>query len=276
MATYQRIKYEKAGRIARVIANRPEYRNAQSRPMLGEMDAAFTEAAHDDEVRVIIMSGEGEHFSAGHDIGTKEEMDDRKNKHPYPAGLPSDYKRSWDIYNDMSLRWRDIQKPTIAQVHGYCIYAGWMIASCMDLIVASDDAKFLPAHFQYFSVPWDLPPRKAKEILWQARFVEAEEALELGFVNHVVPRDELASFTDDLAQQIARMDPFAARMVKFSVNQAQDAMGFRTAIQAAHSNFTLIQSASDREVPTDERGRPRMAGVNRAFKRQDETSADKP
>ena len=271
MSPYEQVHYETAGRIARVVMNRPLYRNAQSRQMLEELDAALAEAAEDESVRVVILAGQGEHFSSGHDIGTQEEMADRERR-PYSEGLSGEYKRSWDIYNDMCLRWRDLSKPTIAQVHGYCIYGGWMIASAMDLIIAADDAQFLPAHFQYFSVPWDLPPRKAKEVLWQARFIEAPEAAELGLVNHVVPRDQLDSFVTELAEQIARMDPFAARMVKFSVNQAQDAMGFRTAVQAAHSNYMLIRSSGSREIPKDERGRPRLGGVKRALKQQDESS----
>ena len=129
-----------------------------------------------------------------------------------------------------TLRWRDLAKPTIAGVHGMCIYGGWMIASAMDLIVASDDARFLPAHFQYFSVPWDLGPRKTKELLWKAEFVTADDALELGFVNHVVPRAELDDAVDELAGRIARQDPFVASMIKRSVNEMQDHMGFRSAI----------------------------------------------
>jgi enoyl-CoA hydratase len=271
MVDYKHLRYEKGDRIAKITMDRPRYRNAQSRLLLEEMDNAFASAADDDGVRVVILAGEGEHFSSGHDIGTQEEMDDRKER-SYPDGLGGEYQRSWDLFSDMCLRWRDLPKPTIAQVQGYCIYGGWMIASAMDVIVASADARFLPSHFQYFSVPWDIPPRKAKEILWQARFVEADEALELGLVSRVVPREQLEPSTLELAEQIARMDPFAARMVKFSVNQAQDAMGFRTSVQAAHSNYMLIQSSRSRDVPKDERGRPRLPGVSRAFKEQAEAT----
>jgi enoyl-CoA hydratase len=268
MVAYKHIRYETDERIARVILNRPRFRNAQSRLMLEEIDRALAAAADDNEVRVIILSGEGEHFSSGHDIGTEEETEDRKQR-PYSEGIPGEFKRSWDIYNEMGLRWRDVPKPTIAQVQGYCIFGGWMVASAMDIIVSSEDAQFLPAHFQYFSVPWDISPRKTKEILWQSRFLDASEAADLGLVNHVVPREDLGRFTEELAGQIARMDPFAARMVKLSVNQAQDAAGFRTAIQAAHSNYILIQSSGSRDIPKDERGRPRLGGVKRAMKQRE-------
>ena len=74
---------------------------------------------------------------------------------------------------DPTLRWRNVPKPTIAAVHGYCIFAGWIIASACDLVFAADDAMFLPTNFQYFSVPWDLHARKAKEVLFESRFVDA-------------------------------------------------------------------------------------------------------
>jgi enoyl-CoA hydratase len=110
------------------------------------------------------------------------------------------------------------------------------------LIVAADDAKFLPSFVQYFSVPWDLGPRKTKEILFQNRFVGAQEACDLGFVNQVVPRAELESRAMELAEGIAENDRFILRMIKFAVNNAQDAMGFRSAVRAAHSSYFLIET----------------------------------
>lgn len=269
MGSYTQIRYETSGRIARMTANRPQVRNAQSRVLLEELDAAFAEAVADDEVRVIILAGEGEHFSAGHDIGTAEELADREAR-PYPEGRRGRYMRSWDMFVDKSLRWRDLPKPTIAQVQGFCVYGGWIIASAMDLIVASDDARFLPAHFQYFSVPWDLGPRKTKEILWQARFVDAHEAQELGFVSRVVPREKLEEETNALAAEIAKMDPLTARTIKFSVNQMQDAQGFTTSVRAAHANYMLLEGGRDPQIPRDSKGRPRLPGVERAFKGEDE------
>lgn len=265
---YENILYEKDGRIARLTANRPRYRNAQSRQLLEELDAALSEAAKDPDVCVIILAGAGEHFSAGHDIGTPEELEDRE-KRPYPKGMTGELQRSWDLYVDFSLRWRDLPKPTIAQVQGLCIYGGFIIASAMDLIVASDDARFLPAHLQYFTAPWDLGARKAKEILWRAEFIEANDAKELGLVSEVVPRADLERTTTELAERIAKTDPLTARMIKFSVNQAQDAMGFRTSVQAAHSNYMLLQSAGgNRPAPRDEKGRPRLPGVERTLREE--------
>ena len=133
----------------------------------------------------------------------------------------------------------------------------------------------LPAHFQYFSVPWDLGPRKTKEILWQARFVDAEEAMALGLVSRVVPRDQLESATNELAESIAKMDTFTARMIKFSVNQMQDAMGFSTSVRAAHANYMLLEQSRDSEIPRDQKGRPRLPGVERSLKGEDERTYER-
>jgi enoyl-CoA hydratase/carnithine racemase len=264
---YRHIQYETGDRIARVILNRPRYRNAQSRVLLEEMDDAFTRANEDNDVRVIILSGAGEHFSSGHDLGTDEEKEDH-GRRPFGKGLRALYARSRQLYLDNTLRWRDLDKPTIAQVHGYCIFGGWMIASAMDLIVASEDAQFLPALLQYFSIPWDLPIRKAKEILFQSRFVGADEACRLGFVNMVVPRAKLAEETTALARRIAESDRMTLRMLKFAINNAQDAMGFRTAVRNAHSHHLLLGVGPFLRDAGDERELPRrMEGVEQALKK---------
>jgi enoyl-CoA hydratase len=253
--TYSQITYEKTDAIARVTMNRPRYRNALSRTLLTELDGAFAQAAADDDVRVVILAGAGDHFSAGHDLGTPEEREGWKEVF-LTGNIPEQYKWSWDLYLDLSLRLRDVPKPTIAQVQGYCIFGAWIVASAMDIIVAADDALFLASHFQYFSVPWDLGPRKTKELLFRNRFLRAEEALELGFVNHVFPRDQLEAETTAIAAEIAQNDPFGLRIVKLSVNQAQDAMGFRTAVTNAHARYMLLEIAGRVRPPGD-----REAGV---------------
>ena len=261
--SYKHIRYEKSDRVARVVLNRPHYKNAQSRLMIEEMDDAFNAANHDDDVRVVILKGEGEHFSSGHDLGTPEDKEDTAQR-PYPKGMRGQHKRSWDLYIDATLRWRDLTKPTIAQVHGFCIFGGWMFAAAMDLVVASDDAMFLPSLLQYFSIPWDVGVRKAKEILYQSRFVKAEEAERLGFVNLVVPRERLEAETTALAERIAETDRFTLRMLKIAINNTQDEMGFRSAIKNAHAHHMVLAAGGllqKRELPS------RMPGVDKALKK---------
>src|SRR5258708_10973725 len=235
---YSNVIYDKTDRIAKITLNRPKYRNAQSTALLKELDRAFAEAADDRDVRVVILAGAGDHFSSGHDLGTPDERADDAS-YFNTRGVSNRHWKSWEVFLDNTLRWRDLPKATIAQVQGYCIFGGYMFASAMDLIVAADDAMFLPSLTQYFSAPWDVGVRKSKEILFQSRFIDSREAERLGLVNHVVPRAELERPALSLAAKIAESDEYQLRMVKFAVNQAQDAMGFRTSVRNAHSHHFL-------------------------------------
>lgn len=262
---YENIIYQVESPVARLILNRPEVRNAQSRRLLEEMDDAFARAAADDAVAVILVSGNGDSFSAGHDLGSAAERADRAAR-PYQDNVSGRYQRVHDLYIDMGLRWRNLPKPTIAMVHGYCIFGGWMIATAMDLIVAADDARFLASHFQYFSVPYDIPPRKAKELLFEFRFMHADEAERQGLVNRVVPRAELEAETLALANRIALQDPYWLRMVKQSVNQAQDEMGYSTFVRSALNTYALVSEAGSTGVGGgDDGGRRRYGPVDRAL-----------
>lgn len=262
MPEFDTVRYEQLGRVARVTMNRPQYRNAQSRTLLRELDEAFAFAVDDAETRVIVLAGGGKDFSAGHDLGTPEFVEEEKQT---PRQGRSDVEKnfgySWEQFVDMSLRWRDIPKPTIAQVHGWCIFGGWIIASSMDLVVASEDARFLTNLLQYFTLPWDVGARKAKEILFDNRPIGAHEAQELGFVNHVWPREQLEGRTLELANRIAANATFLLRQFKLSVNQMQDAAGFRAAVQAAHANYHLteIHNRLREQERVAEGGEPRTA-----------------
>lgn len=225
--SYRHIEVERRGRIAVVRLNRPRYRNAQSRVLLEEMTSAFAELDLDNSVHVIVLAGAGEHFSAGHDLGTPEEVEDAQTR-PFGEGALGRINRSWHLYVENSLRWRDVKKPTIAQVQGYCIFGGFLIASCMDIIIAADNAKFLPSHLQLFTAPW------------------AENSL------------------------------LTLRMLKQSINGAQDAMGYRTALHATHSNYMVLEmTRTEREGEIDPAGR-RLGGVTAALAKEQRFHSQKP
>jgi enoyl-CoA hydratase len=237
-AAYRFILVQVVDRIARITLNRPDARNAQSTELLHELDRAIVAAGNDPEIRVIVLLGAGDHFSAGHDLGTPEE---KAWKEAYPAepGLRGFHARTWQLYVDMHLRWRNVPKPMIAAVQGYCIFGGWMVASTADVVFAADDAMFLGTLFQYFSIPWDLHPRRAKELLFQGRFIDGRQARELGLVNRAVPRASLEAEAMEYARDVAQNDPQQMRLTKQAINQAQDAQGFTASIQAAHGLYML-------------------------------------
>ena len=225
--------YEVVNHVARITTNRPRYRNAQSRVLLEALDAAFAAATADRDVHVIALFGAGEHFSGGHDLGTPEELEDRERR-PLQDGLRGRFDHSREQFVDKCLRWRNVPKPTIAGVQGYCIYGGWMLASAMDIIYAAESAMFLAGNFQFLTVPWDIHPRQAKELMFESRFVDAEEAKALGLVNRVVPPERLEATVLEYAERIAKNDPFQLRMAKLAVNQLQDGQGFQAHITSAH------------------------------------------
>ena len=266
---YRYLLYEKFDNIAKITVNRPKVMNVISTEVYYELDDAFTQAEEDDEVVVIVVAGTGEHFGAGHDLGTKEMIEDEKvrTEDKTPLGR---MKRMDKIWWGMHDHWRNIGKPTIAMVQGYCIMGSWMLVSACDIIIASEDAKFTDrlvrwggAHDEYPTLFWDLGPRKAKEQLWTGDFIDGKEAWRLGMVNRVVPRERLEEETMKLARKIALNDPFALRISKMSVNQAADIMGQSTAVKASCNLFTLgdLRMIAEGIKPTVEWSKER----NRAF-----------
>jgi enoyl-CoA hydratase len=234
------ILYEAADRIAQITLDRPQQNNAQNAALLKELDEAFERAVADEAVRVIILRANGKNFSAGHDIAP-----DVVEQEPWSSmfddvgetGLLRMYDWEEKHYFGYSRRWRDIPKPTIAAVQGACIAAGLMLAWPMDLIIASEDARFCDpvlrmgiGGVEYQGHAWEFGARKAKELLFTAEWINAHEAQQLGMVNRVVPREALEAETLALAAKIAKMHPHAVRMAKRSINATLDAMGQHSAL----------------------------------------------
>lgn len=236
------------GPVAWVTMNRPEFGNAQNSAMTYALDAAFTAAVDDDGVRVIVLSGAGDHFSAGHDIGTPGRDVDRAFErraalwwdHRGRDDIDGRFARETEVYLGMCRRWREVPKPMVAMVHGGCIAGGLMLAWTCDFIIASDDAFFsdpvvrmgVPG-VEYLAHPWVTNARAAKEMLFTGDRYDARWAEERGMVNHVVPRADLKDHTRSLAERIAQMPPFGLALAKRAVNQAEDAQGLRQGTDAA-------------------------------------------
>ena len=236
---HQDVLYEVRDGIALLTLNRPKYRNAQSWRLLDALDAAFDRAMADAEVRAVVVRGAGEHFSSGHDLGTKEQLEEQAAR-----GIPERGLRNYENFRklnlDYTLKWRSLPKPTIAMVRGYCIFGGWMIAAAMDVVFASPDARFLAGLVEYFSVPWDIHPRKAKELIFESRFIDAEEARELGFVNRIYPPEKLERETLAYARRVAENSRALVRMAKLAINKVQDVQGFSAAMESAFADFLVL------------------------------------
>ncbi|TAK52253.1 MAG: enoyl-CoA hydratase [Gammaproteobacteria bacterium] len=247
MPEFSQLLYETpVPRVARIVMNRPERRNAQGRTMTYELDAAIRHACHDDGVNVIILAGAGPHFSAGHDLDLSDNsMPDVQQsiglwgQYTGP-GWEGHYARERETYFDLTERWRNAPKPTIAEVQGACVAGGLMLAWACDLIVASDDARFRDTTIdmaipgaEFFHHPIELGARKAKEFLFGGDWLTAQEAANCGMINRIVPRAELPAETIKLAERIAAKDRFALKLAKEAINAAQDAAGRRQALSTA-------------------------------------------
>lgn len=252
------VLYDVRDGIAWVTMNRPEYHNAQNGRMTYLLDGAFQRAVADDEVKVIVLAGEGKHFSAGHDIGTPGRdvhlSQDRVTMwydHANKAGGEFLYVREAEAYLGMCRRWRDIPKPTIAAVQGACIAGGLMLAWVCDLIVATDDAYFsdpvvrmgIPG-VEYFAHPYELNPRIAKEFLFTGNKMGAERAYQMGMVNQISTRESLTADVEALATKIAAMPRLGLALTKQAINNVEDLQGKRSAMEAAFAwhHFTHVHN----------------------------------
>lgn len=237
---YQDIIYEDLGPVVRLWHNRPEAGNAESRQLLQELDHAVQRVARDPAVRVVIFAAKGKHFSAGHDLKKSQE------ERPNPT-VESRYHFETEHYYQYCLNILDLPKPTIAQVQGACIAAGFMVSNMCDLMVASDNAFFSDpvghtlgaAAVEVLIHPYVLGLRKAKEMLFTGRRFTAQEGYELGMVNKVVPLDQLEDETLALARHIAEAPPFGLELIKRSLNRTRDMAGFRQALNAHFDTHQL-------------------------------------
>jgi enoyl-CoA hydratase len=226
------VRYEVDGAVATITLDRPEVANAQSSQMIDELDAALDLADADYDVRVVILAGEGKHFSAGHDL--KELMAGSDEWSRMRDTAEGKLHHEQVMYFDRCVRLYEFRKPTIAAVQGACAAAGLMLACMCDLIVAAGDAEFSNpvlrmsgAGVELLVEPWELGPRKAKEFLLCAETLDAVDAERLGLVNKVVPRAELAAAAREMADKVALVPPVTAQAVKDSINRMTEYQGKR-------------------------------------------------
>lgn len=266
---FTQVRYDvPAPRVARITLAREEMRNAQSYQMLNELDRAFQKATLDDDIRVIVLAADGPHFSSGHDLSnatTGADFEPRCMTGGYlQPGQAGGMANEEEFYLGMCLRWRNVPKPTIAQVQGKVIAGGLMLIWPMDIIIASREATFsdptvafaVNGH-EYHTHLWELGARKAKEMLFRGSTFTAEECQGLGMINHVVERDELEQFTLAMAQEIAERPAFGLKIAKMSVNGGLECQGQLNALnnafalhQAGHANARAVFGG----IPVDPEG----------------------
>ena len=248
------VAVEQIGAVRRLWLDRERLRNAQSRQMLDQLDQALQAAAEDDGTRVVIIGGRGDHFSAGHDL--KQAQAERAD-----FTVEERWRYEQRHYYGYCMRIWDFPKPTIAQVQGACVAAGFMLANVCDLVVAADDAFFSDpvthsmgsAATEVLIHPWVMGLRQAKELLFTGERMSAQRAYEIGMVNRVAPRAELDAAALALAERIAEGPPFAMQLVKKSLNRSMEVQGLKAAL-SAHFDVHQLSHVSNEFIATRDAG----------------------
>lgn len=231
---YDTIIYETEGPLAWITLNRPDKLNAINPAMVQELRSAMDRAQLDDEVRVIVLKGEGRAFCAGLDLETRIGQD-LENEADAEA-LKEELKACFDM---IMLFW-DSPKPTVSAVHTYCIGAGMELALACDITVAAHECRFGSPEVLFGSgvvamlLPFLVGPKRAKEILLTGNDrITSEQAAEWGLINRAVGENKLLRRARRLALEIARNDQLAVRITKQAINNTMEIGSMRDAMKHA-------------------------------------------
>ncbi len=245
---YKNILYERKENIAYITLNRPDKLNAVTRfgpdSMSQEFKNACFAARDDEQVRVIVIKGAGSAFTAGFDLS---EGANRRGMSEPTA------ETTWDIEQEtISTFWSALwenPKPSIAQIHGYCFDLGLNIASLADLAIAEEGALFADRAPRYGGVQLFAQPnlllgiRKAKEFLFTGNMFTAQEMLRIGFLNKVVPKENLEAEVNRLAQSIVLMPHVTTKFSKLAVNALyEEGMGLKAQTNMHVAYISMIYS----------------------------------
>ena len=216
---FQEVIYEKKDWVARVTINRPHNYNAYSTPCLKELIAAFEDAAWDDSIAVLVLTGAGEKaFCTGGDV--KEYAAEYTKR-------PRDYWKYMGLFRDYIEGLMNLGKPTIARINGMAVGGGNETQMACDLAVMAEHAVIRQVGSSVGSVacggatqflPIIVGDRRAREILWLNEPIPARKALEWGLVNKVVPYEELDEAVDELCQKLIKKFPECMRYTKQQTN----------------------------------------------------------
>lgn len=243
------IEFEKRGPVAEIHLNRPDKLNALNAAMLEELGTALGEAEQDDEVRVIILCGNGRAFSSGFDLDMGR---------PGAGVSESDFIRQ-ELKRDFDLimRFWDCPKPTIAAVHGYCLGSSMEISAVCDITIAADDCRFGAPEVRFGSgivcmiLPWIIGLKNANEILLEGSTrIDAGRAQAIGLINRVVPAAKLMDEARSLAGELSLNDPLAVRLTKKAIRRTVEIAGMRQALAEALETDIEIETTDTPESRT--------------------------
>jgi 2-(1,2-epoxy-1,2-dihydrophenyl)acetyl-CoA isomerase len=257
--TFEEILYDKANGVATITLNRPERMNAFTPVMIREWAEALEDARLDAEVRAVIVTGAGRGFCAGADLRAESGSGVAEvARSPTPVSAAD--RRNWlrDSVHAVPRQVALLDKPYICAANGPAVGAGMDMCSMADIRIASDTARFAMSYAKVGLVPGDggcyYLPRivglaKALELIWTGDFIDAQEALRIGYVSQAVPADELMVTTRALAERIAKGPAVALQLAKRLVYRGQTSDVYE-ALEAAGHSMAIVQATEDaREGP---------------------------
>jgi naphthoate synthase len=253
---YEDIRYEKSAGIAKITIDRPEVRNAFRPQTIVEISLALEDAREDTDVGVIVLTGEGpDAFCSG---GDQRVRGDSGYLHDDAAGNPDPTRPGRFHVTDLHVQIRRLPKPVVAMVAGYAIGGGHVLHLVCDLTIAADNARFgqvgpkvgsFDGGFGAGLLANLVGPKKAKEIWFLCRQYSAEQALQMGLVNTVVPLERLEAETVQWCNEMLALSPFALRLLKASFNAAED--GLSGIQQLAHDTNLLFYGSEEAQEGRD-------------------------
>lgn len=252
--------------IGFIKLNRPQALNALNSSLMSQVTAALQSHMQDDDVRVVVLSGEGRAFSSGFDLKEAIEVN-------YTTG--QQWRKAIDAAFDFIMQFWRAEKPTVAAIHGFCLAGALELAIACDITIA-DDTTFVGEPEVRFGagvvamlLPWLIPAKVAKEILLTGEDrIPARRAFELGLINQVAPEGQHLSTAVEMARKIARCSPDAVRMTKRAINQSLDVGGLREALQVGTDAATFIEATDSAEKREFNR-LVRESGLKEAVMRRD-------
>jgi enoyl-CoA hydratase len=260
----QLVLYDSADKIGFVTLNRPDKLNALNTDVRRELAAALAKADEDAATSVVVLRGAGRSFCVGYDLGGGSGNEAWRHD-----ALKFHQRLSTSLALEL-MPWY-MRKPVVASVQGHALGAGCELAMFCDLTIAADDALFGEPETRHsqagpgFVMPWIIGFKKARELLYLGDMIDAPTALDLGMVNRVVPRAELAAATEKLARRLALIAPEALATTKLAINRGADAAGFRNAMQAGIDVVAPLYAATT-EVSAEFRERTAKDGLPAALK----------
>ncbi|RLA33740.1 MAG: enoyl-CoA hydratase/isomerase family protein [Gammaproteobacteria bacterium] len=241
-----KILFQKRGVIGEIKLNRPDKLNAIDSEMLDGLDAALDNAAADDDIRVLLLSGEGRAFSAGFDLDTGSAAANESQVEFMRRELQRDF--------DLIMRFWDFPKPIVAAVHGYCLGSSMEITAVCDITIAAEGTRFGAPEVRYGSgivcmiLPWIIGQKNARELLLTGSDkIDAHRAESIGLVNRVVAADSFLQEARSVAEEIALNDPLAVRLTKKAINRSVEIAGLRQALDEALEVDIEIESTETAE-----------------------------